>query len=383
MELSDISTFSAAIGRGSTDDRFKLLTHVVSGSPQDLTQLHLLCSLCTFDRDAFTRAMRACVLIDRENILALQALLWTSRREGRLNETRDCISRLMAIMPDNLSLYSDLLRSELIDPSVNAQYNIDRCLDRIGDPFTLASYKFQVGVRFGRKIGFHGSTELEQMIGELADRQIISELQASNSAHGSPQATWEGILHRLTSARSVAIVGNGPSLLGSGYGARIDAQEVVVRINYPVIQGHAADVGSRTDFIFFSENLLDRLTFFIDRDPSYRGLPLLAVSPAPQNRGRFIDPKWNDLQLGSLPSAARSCLTRFCYDLATTGCLTMCLCVFLNVPNVERFGFDFYQDASNPHYFDGHDQPFLGHDASYERFLVESVLPRIGSSARF
>lgn len=48
----------------------------------------------------------------------------------------------------------------------------------------------------------------------------------------------------------VCVVGNGPSLLGSGLGSAIDSHDVVVRINDFVIEGHEEDVGTRTDVWF-------------------------------------------------------------------------------------------------------------------------------------
>jgi SAM-dependent methyltransferase len=48
-------------------------------------------------------------------------------------------------------------------------------------------------------------------------------------------------------ASRVVLVGNGPSVLGSALGPRIDAHDVVVRFNNFKVSGYEPDVGTRTD----------------------------------------------------------------------------------------------------------------------------------------
>lgn len=52
--------------------------------------------------------------------------------------------------------------------------------------------------------------------------------------------------------RSVAIVGNAQSLIGAGYGAEIDAHEIVVRMNRGVPEDPASQ-GARTDLLVFAK----------------------------------------------------------------------------------------------------------------------------------
>ena len=47
--------------------------------------------------------------------------------------------------------------------------------------------------------------------------------------------------------KTIALVSNAPSLLGSGFGGEIDKADLVVRFNRFTTEGYEADVGSRTD----------------------------------------------------------------------------------------------------------------------------------------
>lgn len=47
-------------------------------------------------------------------------------------------------------------------------------------------------------------------------------------------------------SHAVAVVGNGPSMLGKGLGVAIDAHDHVVRFNNYQVRGHEQDVGERT-----------------------------------------------------------------------------------------------------------------------------------------
>ncbi len=55
------------------------------------------------------------------------------------------------------------------------------------------------------------------------------------------------LLERLLKGKSVAIVGNGPSEIGTGRGAEIDSHDIVIRFNNYVTEGFEADYGRKTD----------------------------------------------------------------------------------------------------------------------------------------
>lgn len=57
----------------------------------------------------------------------------------------------------------------------------------------------------------------------------------------------KGELWRQLEGKSIAVVGNGPSEVGKGLGAEIDAHDVVIRINNYVTAGYEKDYGRRID----------------------------------------------------------------------------------------------------------------------------------------
>lgn len=377
MRPEEIQALHEAMQRSGTEQRVRLLARAVSASPGDLSALHLLCALDALDPNAFRTAMRDCIARDHRNVLALRALAWTARRAGRADEARACILGLLAMDPDHQALRLELLRSEMAWPGPDADRHIDECLRRIDDPFTRASSAFQLGLRFPHRARPRQRDDLARWMKWVAATQAEPVASALGTGPAHPDTVWRDLLRRLADARSVAVVGNGPSLLGRGFGAPIDAADLVIRINFPVIQAHEADVGSRTDVMVFSDGLLGRLPSLLARDPRYGDLPLLVVSALPSREDLLAASVSAGLRLGMMPATMRDSLTRLSYDLATTGCLILCLCAIMSTGSIALYGFDFYKDRTRPHYFSGHDQPFLGHDVDYERFFVEEVIPAI------
>jgi hypothetical protein len=43
---------------------------------------------------------------------------------------------------------------------------------------------------------------------------------------------------------------------------------------------------------------------------------------------------------------------------------------------VSLYGFDFYSDRNNPHYFDSNPDIFLGHEIQYEKFFFGALIQK-------
>lgn len=71
---------------------------------------------------------------------------------------------------------------------------------------------------------------------------------------------WIGArkLRALFQNKTVAIVGNGPDLIGRELGGAIDDHDVVVRINLVRPTGRESDIGSRTDVRLIGATMLER-----------------------------------------------------------------------------------------------------------------------------
>jgi hypothetical protein len=74
--------------------------------------------------------------------------------------------------------------------------------------------------------------------------------------------------------QTCALVGNSGALLGSAYGAEIDAHDAVVRINSGLTAGYERHVGSRTTVLI--ERDMD-LSTFGSRNPKYKGPGILEL----------------------------------------------------------------------------------------------------------
>ena len=64
--------------------------------------------------------------------------------------------------------------------------------------------------------------------------------------------------------KTVAVVGNGPSLAGRELGGAIDHHDIVVRINLVRPKGREGDIGRRTDVRFIGATMLNRHVPYVD-----------------------------------------------------------------------------------------------------------------------
>lgn len=68
---------------------------------------------------------------------------------------------------------------------------------------------------------------------------------------------------RFGNVGSVAIVGNSPRLARGSFGSRIDAHDVIIRINDGPTKGHEETAGSRTNYRFLGIPIKDRHARFL------------------------------------------------------------------------------------------------------------------------
>ena len=79
--------------------------------------------------------------------------------------------------------------------------------------------------------------------GESGPSLSAPALVYENIRQNREEASFQAFLH----GKSIALVGNGPQELGRGRGGAIDAHDVVVRVNHPVVGGkYSADYGTKT-----------------------------------------------------------------------------------------------------------------------------------------
>jgi hypothetical protein len=200
----------------------------------------------------------------------------------------------------------------------------------------------------------------------ISRRAMLAQAESAAMAGDSAAQAFLDIVARLQAARSVAIVGNADTLRGSLSATRIEAHDLVVRCNFPVIAGFEADVGTRTDLMLFDSSIRGRLVERMARHANYAEVPALCFGggrPAPGTP--------------DLPSASPSLMRMMQdlgYDHGTTGFRAVLLLTLILDRPAELFGFSFFPLGRQGDYFE-RSAPEVLHEMAYERWFVERVLP--------
>lgn len=111
--------------------------------------------------------------------------------------------------------------------------------------------------------------EFAEQIG-LVNPGISASSRAFRLLEGNLQA---GVLADLLRGKSVAVVGNGPSEIGTGNGGRIDAHDLVIRFNNFKTEGFQKDYGSRTS-VWVTSTGKD-----VSHDRSYADFEMTVIGP--------------------------------------------------------------------------------------------------------
>lgn len=313
--------------------------------------------------------LAACEAILREapvHRVALRTLAWLRGRLGDADGARAALARLLEAWPDQgLDTKRELLRLHLLGThDAPAREGDWRRHGRDRGELSRLCYLAQRAAAEGTALD-HAPFEAE-----LARRAAEAFAEAS----GTPAAP---ALALLRDARSVALVGNGPALKGSRAATAIEAHGLVVRLNYPVMLGHEADVGTRTDLVIFDGSHRPRVAERMRRHPAFPAVPALGTHAGPMGPAGPLYPGPPDI-----PLALMRLVCDLSYTRLTTGMAALVLAgVVLGKP-VTLFGFDFFRPGGAGHYYDAAAAPFT-HETGYERFYVERVLPVLRPQIRW
>lgn len=198
---------------------------------------------------------------------------------------------------------------------------------------------------------------------------------------------FDAVLARLRGGGSVALVGNGSRLLGTGQGPAIDGHDTVIRLNDFRTIGFEADVGSRTDIWISSVNrqshpdrasIGDATAILIQSQAAhYPELPAFA-------RGRLGFDLMPD-RACFLPPFLHRLDDAMLYPVASTGMRAILMLEFVVQAPFDVIGFDFFS-GSAMHYFDkGRLRHRVGesHAVRFERAFASEVLAELGRFGRF
>lgn len=193
---------------------------------------------------------------------------------------------------------------------------------------------------------------------------------AASAGETAERERLAAIYRALHAAREVALVGNAPTLVGSGAGAEIDRHDLVVRCNYPVLAGFAADVGTRADLVLLHGTKRRRLAQLLARDPRYPALPALSSGPAgaPPAVPPDAEPR------PAAPAPLERLVDGLCYEMRTTGLFGAVLIALIFGKRLRLFGFDFFRPGMAGHYY-GKAAAAPHHDLAYERWYLTRALP--------
>lgn len=142
-------------------------------------------------------------------------------------------------------------------------------------------------IRAAGRFAFHGRTPLVlDRAWRRARQPFLTEdalVDASDFTEESLPSSNQLGEHLRGRRGSCAVVGNAASLLGSRFGARIDAYDQVFRVHPAVTRGYSEDVGRRTSASFFRGlrshiAAFDRLTWSQPEGKQAIGLVVAATS---------------------------------------------------------------------------------------------------------
>jgi len=300
---------------------------------------------------------------------ALRTLAWCEARMRAVPAAAEALRRLLALWPDQgQDSRRELLRLAWLDPMGDdaSRRRAGTIAMKGAEPLADRSYAVQDRFVSGRPLD---SAALEKLLDhELAGAMdAIAEEAAGNAPGARAIAAW---LARLRDAPSVALVGNGPSLLGSGAAAAIEAHDCVVRFNYPVIKGFEADVGCRTDLMLFDGAHRRHLNKRLARGAAYPTLPALGTPGGPPIGAAL------EGQPPEMPMSLIQLIATLSYGRGTTGFRGIVLASAIFRRKVTLFGFDFFQPGQQGHYF-GAANAALQHEVAYEEWFVTRFLPAL------
>jgi hypothetical protein len=287
----------------------------------------------------------------RRTALAILARLLNRREEWAA--LRAVLREALADRPGDLDARREALRVELLSPLPDAAAREEAWRDAATlPPLAALSYRLQ------RSLAEGGAADPAPLLAALEAR--MATLAGADAAPA---------LRRLAAARRVALVGNGSGPRGRGLGAEIDAHDTVVRVNYPVLSGFGADVGTRTDVVVFAEELRPELPALLAREPAYATLPALGLRVHARPPADAAEPP-------RVPAGLAALVSDLAYERSTTGFFAILLTGLLLRREVTLHGFDFFAPGLPGHYF-GPASGALRHELAYERWFAATVLPAI------
>ncbi|MCX7685625.1 MAG: glycosyltransferase family 29 protein [Acetobacteraceae bacterium] len=326
------------------------------------------------DPSAFDAGLDRAAAVALDHPLVFQLLAWREVRAERHERVKDLARLILRLDPRRHGWRLRLARAELLSPTRDAAEREAvwaLALPAFPQGLPLAALRAQRAISRGREPDL-GRFEV------LLARQAAAALAlpSAEAAGGADMVErLAAIYRRLRAARDVALVGNAPTLSGSGAGREIDRHDLVVRCNYPPIAGFESDVGGRADLMLLHGAKRHGLAERLRRDPRYPKLPALSCGPAsPRGEPPPLPP--DDEPRPAAPDALERLVDQLCYPEWTTGLFGAVLIGLVFGRPLRLYGFDFFRPGSAGHYYGGAGAA-PHHDVAYERWYLTRVLPAL------
>lgn len=359
-EPPDASRFVAAYARAEGAARDALLAAMLREAPGLGGHVADLLRARAHAPEAFDRTLAAVLAERPDTLLGWRLLAWIRAREGAFAAAKAAAAEALRLAPGHPLLQGQFHRLDCLAPGAPP-----------APPDGLLAAMSGLGRRWARAQRRFAET------GRCDGAGLRALLRPRAAAALSAPGPHLPVLERLCAAPDVAIVGNGPSLAGSGAGEAIDAHGLVLRINFPRLEGHAADVGQRTDLMLFRHATRGAFARLLARDPRWAEVPALGV----RTHWRDGTAEEADRARPTLPRAVADLVGTITYPGPTTGFLAAVLVGLLLERPVTLYGFDFFRPGAEHHYF-GANRVAAAHEPAYERWFVTRFWPALGGAPR-
>jgi hypothetical protein len=392
--------FAERFAAAAPEERAALVAAFLPAQPWSRPLADLLWRLRLADPAGFDAGLDAAAASAPGHPLVLDLLGWREVREERHDRVKALARRALLLARTPQAWRLRLARSELVAPSPDPEAREANW--RLALPGAAPGLA-RLALLAQRAIAEGGSSDLSAFEAELARASLAlappGDGAAGQGARGgvlaalsrvlrpppdpaapppnapdSPaaRARLAEILALLRAARDVALVGNAPTLAGSGAGREIDRHDLVLRCNYPKLKGFRADAGGRADLVLFHGAKRSILPKLLARDPRYPALPALSSGPAKPP----LPPPPDDEPRPAAPEALERLVDRLCYAERSTGLFGAVLIGLVLGKPLRLYGFDFFRPGGVGHYY-GKALAAPFHDLAYERWFLTRALPAL------
>ena len=395
--------FAKRFAAAGPAERAELVAAFLPAQQRSRAVADMLWNLRLTDPAAFDAGLDAAAARVPGHLLVLGLLAEREAREERHEEAKALARKVLHLNASLTEWRRYLARSQLVAPSADPKEReadwqlalaaVPQGLPRlallaqraIADGHTpdLSDFNAQLAreaVAFtAPRVDAAGETGLRKLLAALSRSMVLARRSAKppavSPAETAARERLAAIFQALHAARDVALVGNAPTLAGSGAGAEIDRHDLVVRCNYPVLAGFAADVGTRADLVLFHGAKRRRLARLLARDPRYPALPSLSSGPAgaPPPVPPDAEPR------PAVPVPLERLVDGLCYESRTTGLFGAVLIALVFGKPLRLYGFDFFRPGMAGHYY-GKAAAAPHHDLAYERWYLTRALPVLRTS---